>query len=202
MLSCYCFWSGKFKSPRTEHLSSPLLLSSLPSKSSCLLRCIFFVLSASYRFFVFKCLLSSQRSRTFWGFQGFFATFFPKYHTVSISISHCCIVGGNHGIDVHVLISQSNEWCKFHTYRCLIRAGHIWVPLLLKIKPECRLVWLSRLLQANSKCHHHQVMVTFFIMVFLWQRSLTELIPLQVVYIDHSRKMVKMYKSRYPLIDK
>ena len=35
----------------------------------------------------------------------------PKYLTGCIS--HCCIVGGNHGIDVHVLISLSNEWCKY-----------------------------------------------------------------------------------------
>ena len=35
MLSCCCFCSGKFQSPRTEHLSSPPLLSSLPSGSSC-----------------------------------------------------------------------------------------------------------------------------------------------------------------------
>ena len=40
MLSCCCFCSGKFQSPRTEHLSSPPLLSSLPSESSCLLPCI------------------------------------------------------------------------------------------------------------------------------------------------------------------
>ena len=34
MLSCCCFCSGKFQSLRTEHLSSPLLLSLLPSESS------------------------------------------------------------------------------------------------------------------------------------------------------------------------
>ena len=98
------FSSGKFQCPRTEHLSSPpaftafriLLLASLYS----------FALSASYRFF-FKSLLSSQRSRTSLVTHGFFLrAFLPKYLTGCIS--HCCIVGGNHGIDVHVLITQSN----------------------------------------------------------------------------------------------
>ena len=41
MLSCCCFCSSKFQSHRTEHLSSPSFLSSLPSESSCLLSCIF-----------------------------------------------------------------------------------------------------------------------------------------------------------------
>ena len=40
MLSCCCFCLGKFQSPRTEHLFSTPLLSSLPSESSCLLPCI------------------------------------------------------------------------------------------------------------------------------------------------------------------
>ena len=31
------------------------------------------------------------------------AAFFPKY--LIGCINHCCIVGGNHGIDVHVLIT-------------------------------------------------------------------------------------------------
>ena len=70
------------------------------------------------------------------------ATFLPKYLTGCIS--HCCIIG-NHGIDVHHLIPKSNEWCKYHTYRCLKNACHIWVPQLFKIKPWYWLVWLSRL---------------------------------------------------------
>ena len=48
-------------------------------------------------------------------------TFLPKYLTGCIS--HNCIVGGNHSIDVHVLITQSNEWCEFPTYRCLKNAS-------------------------------------------------------------------------------
>ena len=51
-------------------------------------------------------------------------TFIPKYLTGCIS--HYCIVGGNHGSDVHVLISQTNEWCEFPTYCCLESACHIW----------------------------------------------------------------------------
>ena len=43
------------------------------------------------------------------------AAFLPKYLTGCIS--HCCIVGGNHGIHVHVLITQSNEWCELPTYQ-------------------------------------------------------------------------------------
>ena len=49
------------------------------------------------------------------------AMFLPKYPTGCIC--HCCIVGGNHGIDVHVLISQSKEWCEFPTYCCLKSAS-------------------------------------------------------------------------------
>ena len=41
----------------------------------------------------------------------FSATFLPKYLTGGIS--HCCIVGGNHGIAVHVLISQSMSGANF-----------------------------------------------------------------------------------------
>ena len=44
LLSYSCFSSGKFQSPCTEHLSSPPLLSSLPSESSCLLPCILLLL--------------------------------------------------------------------------------------------------------------------------------------------------------------
>ena len=57
------------------------------------------------------------------------AMFLPKYPIGCIS--HCCIVGGNHGIDVHVLISKSKEWCEFPTYCCLKSASHIWVPQTL-----------------------------------------------------------------------
>ena len=45
------------------------------------------------------------------------AGFLTKYLTGCIS--HCCIVGGNHGIHVHVLITQSNAWCEIPPYRCL-----------------------------------------------------------------------------------
>ena len=48
---------------------------------------------------------------------------------------------------------------KRNTYRCLKSASQIWVPQLLKIKPSSWLVRFSRLLQTNSKGHHHQVMV-------------------------------------------
>ena len=38
---------------------------------------------------------------------------------------YCCIVGGNHGINVRVLITQSNEWCELPNYLSLKRASHI-----------------------------------------------------------------------------
>ena len=119
-----------FQSPRTEHLSSPPLLSWLPPESFCLLSCILLLLllhSAS------SSNVHHKNRENLWWPTAFPATFFPKY--LSGCISHCCIVDGNHGIDVHVLISQSNEWCKFWTYRRLKSASHIWVHQLLKIKP-------------------------------------------------------------------
>ena len=67
-------------------------------------------------------------------FPQFFQPFF-HLNTLTGCISHCCVVGGNHGIHVHVLITQSNEWCELPTYCCLKSASHIWVPQLLKIKP-------------------------------------------------------------------
>ena len=44
MFSCCCFCSGKFKSPRTEHLSRPPLLPPLSSETSYLLSCIILLL--------------------------------------------------------------------------------------------------------------------------------------------------------------
>ena len=44
MLFCCCLCLGKLQSPRTEHLSSSPLLSSLPSESPCLLPCILLLL--------------------------------------------------------------------------------------------------------------------------------------------------------------
>ena len=86
--------------------------------------------------------------------------------------SHCCIVVGNHGIDFNVLITQSNEWYELSTYRCLKSASHMLVPQLPKIEPLSWLVWLSHLLQTNSKSHHHQIMVTSYVysrkIIFLW----------------------------------
>ena len=124
MLSSYCFCSDKFQSPRTEHLSSPPLPSSLPSESSCFLLCILFSLcfislllqisppiteveSISCDPRLFSCVVPSQVSH--W------------------CVSHCCTVGDNPSIKVHVLISQSNVWCEFPTCRNLKSACHIWV---------------------------------------------------------------------------
>ena len=165
MISCCCFCSGKFQFPRTERLSSPPLLSALPSESTSLLPCILLLLLLCnlYSFCFIQLPLQifpliteveniSGHPRTFP------ATFLPKY--LIDCISHCCIVGGNHGIDAHVLICQSNEWCEFPTYRCLKSASNIWVvPQLIKI---------SCLLQTNSRGHRHQGIVTSCVCSILW----------------------------------
>ena len=121
--------AGQFKSPRTEHLSSPPLFSSLPSESSRLLPCMLLLLHTTSS----SNLSSHHRGRKHLWWHMFFSC--DVSQVSHCCISHCCIVGGNHGIDVHVLITQSNEWCKLSTYCCLKSASHIWVPQLLKIKP-------------------------------------------------------------------
>ena len=94
----------------------------LPSESSCLLPCIILLLLLhTHPSPLIKEV--ENISADSWHFP---ATFIPKYLTGCIS--HSCIVGGNHDIDVHVLISQTNEWCEFPTYCCLESACHIWVP--------------------------------------------------------------------------
>ena len=84
-----------------------------------------FAPSASYRSF-YKFFLSSRRSRTCLVTHGFILR--RSFPSIRHCFIHIDVVGGNHGIDVHVLISQSNEWL-------LKNASHIWVPQLLKIKP-------------------------------------------------------------------
>ena len=108
MLSCCCFCSGKFQSPRTEHLSNSPLLSSLPPESSCLLPYILLLLLLHTA--PSSNLSSHHRGREHLWWPMAFSCDVPKYLTGCIS--HCCIVGGNHGIDVHVLITQSKEWCE------------------------------------------------------------------------------------------
>ena len=89
---CYCcFCSGKFQSLRTEHLSSPLLLSSLPSESTCLLPFIVLLLLLHTVSSLIKEVENICSDP--WYFP---VTFVPKYLTGCSS--HCCIVGGNHGI--------------------------------------------------------------------------------------------------------
>ena len=104
-LSCCCHCSRKFQSPLTEHLSSSPLL---PSESSCLLNCIPLLISPP----------NTEVEKKSGDPRFFHATFVPKYFIGCIS--HCCIVGGNHGIDVIVLIPHSNDWLEFPINRCLI----------------------------------------------------------------------------------
>ena len=131
MLSCCYFCSDKHHSPCTEYLSSPPLLSFLPTESSCLRPCIFYS-------FCFILLLQISplitEVKTISGDPWLFpATFLTKHLTGCIS--HWCIVSGNHGIDVYVLIRQFDGWCKFPTYGCLKTSCNIWIPQFLKIKP-------------------------------------------------------------------
>ena len=64
-----------------------------------------FAPSAIYHFF--KSLLSSQRSRTSLVTHGFFLRrSFPR---TSLAASVTAV----HGIDVHVVIPQTSEWCEF-----------------------------------------------------------------------------------------
>ena len=120
LLFCCFFFSGKFQSLCTEYLSSPLLLSSLTSESKCLLPCI--VLLLLLHTISSPLIKEAQNiSGNPWHFP---VTFILKYLTGCIS--HCCIVhSGNHGIDVHVPISQTNKWCEFPTYCCLETACRI-----------------------------------------------------------------------------
>ena len=116
MHSCCCICSGKFQCPRTEHLSSPPLLSSLPSESFCLLPCIHLLLLLHTAASPILFLINTEVENISGDPRLFPATFLPKYLTGCIS--QCCFCS-IHGIDVHVLITQSNEWCKFPTCRCL-----------------------------------------------------------------------------------
>ena len=110
MLSCCCFCSGKFKS---------LALSTYPV-FLCFLHCLLSphvcfpvlfcsVCLISFLFQIFPLVTEVENiSDDPWLFP---ATSLSMYLTGCIS--HCCIVSGNHRIDVHVLISQSIEWCDF-----------------------------------------------------------------------------------------
>lgn len=89
-----------------------------------------------------------------YGDLGFFSTFFLKYLTCCIT--HCFTAGGNKRLNVHVIILQTIEWCKFHICWCLKRTWHSWVPELVQTKLQS---WLSRLLQTISKGHYSQLMV-------------------------------------------
>ena len=154
MLSCCCFCSSKFQSPRTEHISGPPLLSSLPSESSCLLPCILLLplLQISPLITEVEIIFDDP-----WHFP---ATFLPKYLTGCIS--HCCIEGGNHGFNVlassHSPMSVRTSHPSF-LEKCKPHLG----PSASQDQTLVLEVWLSRLLQTNSKGHHHQVMVTSYV---------------------------------------
>ena len=77
----------------------------------------------SYNFF-FKSLLASQWKKIYLVTHGFFLQ--RSFSSFSLAACFCCIIDGNHGIDVHVLISKFNEWCEFPTYHCLKSASSIW----------------------------------------------------------------------------
>ena len=112
MLSCCYFCSDKHRSPCTGYRSSTLSLFSGTSKPFLLAFLYCFAPVSSYRLFL-KSFLSSQKSKTSLVTQGSFfsAAFRPKYRTGCVS--HYCIVGGNHAVNVYVIIPQVDEWCKF-----------------------------------------------------------------------------------------
>ena len=121
MLSCCCFVQASF---------NLLALSTYPVLL-CFLHCLlnppvcFPVFFYSFCFIPLLLLISPliTKVENIFGDPWLFpAAFLPEYLTGCIS--HCCIVGGNHGIHVHVLIAQSNEWCELPTYRCLKSASH------------------------------------------------------------------------------
>ena len=157
MLSCCYFVQAIF---------NLLALSSYPvlfSFVKCLLNPLvcFPVLFCSFCFIPLLLQISPLISSDLWLFP---LTFVSKFLTSCIS--HCCIVGCNHGIDVYVLIPYTNEWCEFPSNGCLKSACHIWVPQLLKLSSAnlfSWLVWLCRLLQTNSKSLHHKIMVISYV---------------------------------------
>ena len=108
MLSYCCFCSGKFQFPRTEHLSSPPLLHCLLNPFVC-----FPVFVCAFCFILLLLQISpiiTEVENISGDPRLFPSTVLPKYLTGDIS--HYCIVGGNHGTDVHIVISQSSEWCE------------------------------------------------------------------------------------------
>ena len=100
---CYCcFCSGKFNLCALS--TYPVLL--------CFLHCLLNPLVCFpivLLLLLHTCTISSRLIKEVENISGdpwhFPVTFIPKYLTGCIS--HCCIVGGNHGNDVHVLISQT-----------------------------------------------------------------------------------------------
>ena len=97
------------KQPTNQH---PLL----PSESSCLCPCIF-----SFCFIPLLLQISPLITEV----ENIFGDtwLFPAY--LSACISHCCIVGDNHGTDVHAVIPPTNEGCQFLAYCCLKKACHV-----------------------------------------------------------------------------
>ena len=122
MLSCCCFCSGKFQSPRTEHLSSPTLLSSLPSEPSCLLPCILLLLllhTAS-----FSNLSSHHRGREH--------LWWPMAFSCSVPYQV------SHWLHQSLLYCRWWSWypcpCPYHSVQWVVRTSHL--SLLEKCKPH------------------------------------------------------------------
>ena len=142
-VSCCCFYSGKIRSPRTNYLSSTPMFSS-PSFLNFLsftlcLRSFWFIPS------LFQISPLIKGIEIIFGDPGLLPpTFFSKYLTTCLS--HLCIVGGNHGTNVPVIIPQTDKLCEFPIYCSLKSACHIWVPWLLNAKHQSLVglaFWLS-----------------------------------------------------------
>ena len=124
MLSCCCFCSGKFQSPRTEHLSSPLLLSSLPSEPPV----CFPVFFCSFCFIPLLLQISPLITEV--------EKIFGDPWLFPAAFSHCCIVGGNHGIHVHVLIARRCKKSQFQISSNFGQVYHYAVMQKLKFMQE------------------------------------------------------------------
>ena len=128
----------------------------------------FSVPSGSNRFFL-SSLLLSHRSRISAMIQVFLSllTMFAKYFTGCFN--HCCVEGGDHWIQVCVLIVHDGERSKLPTYHSLKGFQHIGIFRLFEVKLESWVFWLADSFQTKVEGHHQQVVVTFS--VCSWKTS-------------------------------
>ena len=134
-VSCCCFYSGKIRSPRTNYLSSTPMFSS-PSFQNFLsftlcLRSFWFIPS------LFQISPLIKGIEIIFGDPGLLPpTFFPK--DLTICLCHLCIVGGNHGTNVPVIIPQTDKlgWVGLLAFFSLTSGVvHSWC-ILSRVQPD------------------------------------------------------------------